>query len=238
MSSTPANWRPRADAAVLSGRATDGRALAPRIDAQELRRRAWHMAPGFLPFILWGIPHADPLSPTIRWVFIGIFLVLTGALFARWSRVARAADGSSDRISAIYGYAGCVLLTLFLFPAHAQCGLAVLGVLAFGDGSATLIGKLVGGPRLPWNPAKSFAGLCGFLLVGVPMTALIYWGESHNLEAIGPAASLTEAVLVAGVGVLAGAIAESVRSTVNDNVRVGLAAAAAIVVAHGFVFGI
>lgn len=240
MSTTRANWKPAATpATALSGGigASVG-TLARRLGTQELRRRVWHMAPGLLPFVLWAIPHADPLSPTIQLIFVGIFLTLTGLLFWNWSRVARVGDGHGDRVAAIYGYACSVLLTLFLFPAHAECGLAVLGVLAFGDGSATLLGKLIGGPRLPWNPAKSVAGLFGFLLVGLPMTALIYWGESHNLEAAGTPATVVQAVVIAAAGVCAGAVAESVRSRINDNLRVGFAAAAAIVSAHSVMFGL
>jgi dolichol kinase len=211
---------------------------AGRIDPQELRRRVWHMAPGLLPFLLWPISHRDPLSPTIRLVFFGIFVALTAAISWNWRRIAREGVGDRDRLAAVYGYAGSVLLMLLAFPAHAECGLALLGVLAFGDGAATLFGKLVGGPRLPWNGAKSVAGLCGFLLVGVPVTAAIYWGESHNLEAVGPGPEWGQALFVAMVGVAAGAIAESVPSRVNDNIRVGLAGAVGLLAAHGMVFGL
>lgn len=196
------------------------------------------MTPGLLPFVLWPIPHSDPMSARLWGIIVGIFVVLTGTMFVAWSRIARAHSGYSDRLAAIYGYAGSVLLLLFLFPAHAECGLAVLGVLAFGDGSATLFGKLIGGPRLPWNPSKSIGGLFGFLAVGTPMTALIYWGESNNLEAIGPPATIGEAAIVALAGVLAGAIAESIPSHINDNLRVGFFAGVAIVASHALVFGL
>lgn len=196
------------------------------------------MTPGLLPFVLWPISHRDPLSPTIRVVFVVIFILLTGLIFWNWRRIARAGVGDADRLAAIYGYAGSVLATLFLFPAHAECGLALLGVLAFGDGAATLLGKLVGGPRLPWNASKSVVGLCGFILVGLPVTATIYWGESHNLEAVGPRATPVQALLVAGAGVLAGAFAESIPSWVNDNIRVGVAGAFAIIASHAILFGL
>ncbi|MBA3311675.1 MAG: phosphatidate cytidylyltransferase [Planctomycetota bacterium] len=236
MSTTPSNWSSAATALATTGaRATS---VWDRLDAQELRRRASHMAPGLLPFILWGIPHRDPLSTTAQVIFVAIFVALTAVLFLQWSRISRSGVGSGDRIAAIYGYACSVLLTLLLFPAHAECGLAVLGVLAFGDGSATFFGKLFGGPRLLWNPNKSIAGFLGFLCVGLPVTALIYWGESNNLEAIGPPATMSQAALVAAAGVVAGAFAETIESRVNDNVRVGLASAFAIVSAHALLFGL
>jgi len=196
------------------------------------------MAPGLLPFILWVIPHKDPLSTKAVLIFFAIFASLTAVLFLHWSKIARSGTGSTDRIEAIFGYACSVMLTIILFPAHPECGMAVLGVLAFGDGSATLAGKVFGGRRLPWNTRKSFAGFLGFFAVGLPVTAIIYWGESNNLEAIGPSATMAQATFIAAAGVLAGALAESIESRVNDNVRVGLASAVAIVSAHAVVFGL
>ena len=196
------------------------------------------MLPGLLPFVLWVVPHKDPLSATAQLIFVGIFLLLTAALFWNWSRISRTGIGNSDRLAAIYGYAGPVLMTLLLFPSHAECGLAVFAVLAFGDGSATLFGRLVGGLRLPWNPEKSVAGLVGFFLVGTPMTAIIYWGESHNIEAIGPSATAIQALIIATAGVSAGAIAESIVSRVNDNLRVGFASATAILLTHALLVGL
>lgn len=231
MSATPTNWKRTADERA-------DYAQPRRLDAQEVRRRLWHIAPGFLPFLLWGIPHQDPLTPLICWIFFGIFVVLTGLLFWNWSRIARRGVGKSDRVQAIFGYASAVLLTLFLFPAHAEIGLALLGILAFGDGSATLIGMRVGGPRLPWNSSKTISGFVGFLLIGLPMTALIYWGESHNPEALGIPATAWQSILVAAAGVVAGAIAESIRSPINDNIRVGIAGATALVLAHAAIIGL
>ena len=138
----------------------------------------------------------------------------------------------------VAGYAGSVLITLLLFPAHAELGLTVLAVLAFGDGSATLVGKLVGGPRLPWNPQKSWAGFLAFATVGGAMASLIYWGETHfNTEALGPGVSLVQALACGFTPALLGAVYESIPSRVNDNVRVGVVAAAGVTAAHILVVG-
>ena len=42
---------------------------------------------------------------------------------------------------------------------------AVWGLLAVGDGMATIVGQSVGGPRLPWNPRKGWAGFAAFVLL-------------------------------------------------------------------------
>ena len=196
------------------------------------------MAPGILPFLLWPVPHKDPLAPLLAQIILALFALIVIALFLSWSRIARADVGNRDRAAAILGYAVTVLVTILLFPAHIECGLTVLAVLAFGDGAATLFGKLLRGPRLPWNQDKTVAGFIGFLALGIPLATVIYWGESNNLQAIGPAATMLQALWVALAGVLAGAVAESLPMKLNDNFRVGLAAAVGIVTMHAAIFGI
>ena len=196
------------------------------------------MLPGALPLLLWPIPHKDPLALLLTQIILGLFVVIVTAFFVKWSRIARADVGTRDRASAILGYAVTVLATILIFPAHIECGFAVLAVLAFGDGAATLVGKLARGPRLAWNREKTVAGLVGFIAVALPMTTLIYWGESNNLEQAGPAATWFQALCVALAGVLAGALAESLPMRLNDNLRVGVASAIAIVGAHAIVFGL
>ncbi|WP_310820684.1 diacylglycerol/polyprenol kinase family protein [Stratiformator vulcanicus] len=204
--------------------------MSTRLGPQELRRRLWHMAPGFLPFLLWPIPHADPISPTLRGIVAAIGLLLSFLLLRRWQQVSRA--NHESEIPSIAGYVAAVLLTVVAFPAHLECAFAVLAILAFGDGAATLCGKLFESPRLPWNSQKSLAGLAGFLAVGTPMTALIYWGETFNAESQRPPIDFSVAWQVAAIGVICAAIAESLPVKLNDNIRVGAVAAVAIVTAH------
>lgn len=219
------------------GAETPRLSLKDRLDRAELRRRVWHMAPGLLPFVLWFVPHADPLSVTLRGIMILIAVVLGTAIYVRFRRVAR--NGIvDDRAGAILGYAGSVLLTLLLFPADAELGLTVLAVFAFGDGSATLGGLLLGGPRLPWNREKTWAGLLSFLAVGGPMAALIYWGEPyHNPEALNAPVPFPTALLFGGVTTIMAAAAESIPSRINDNIRVGVASAVTIAVLHAVLIG-
>jgi len=219
---------------------SDAESLAPqwllsRISLRELRRRMWHIAPGFLPFILWYYPHRDPISPTLRWILILIVVGLATWMITRFGRIRR--KGEVNGTTAVVGYSASVLATLFLFPAHAEIGLAVLAILAFGDGSATLGGLLLRGPALPWNGDKSWAGLMSFIGAGLPMTTIIYWGETHNLEALDPGVSLTTALCCVAPAVMAASLVESIRSRLNDNLRVGLTSACAIFIARGFLLG-
>ncbi len=197
---------------------------------RELKRRFWHMAPGLLPLLLQVIPHRDPISPTLRWIIIGLCVVIAGRILLGFSQIQRRGEGAG--IAAVSGYTLSVLLTALLFPQHLELGLSVLSILAFGDGSATLIGLTLRGPRLPWNSGKSWSGLIAFVIVGSLMTSWIYWGEANGAEAADPAVSFGFAIVLTLPAVLLAGLAESVRSRINDNVRVGIVAAVALVLLH------
>lgn len=204
----------------------------PGLTAAEGRRRLLHMSPGVLPVALWFVPHADPISPTLRLIAFGVLGVVGVGALVRWKDVSRERESSDEAGAAVLGYVVPVAAMLVLLPGHAECAFAVLGVLAFGDGSATLVGKTCGGPRLPWNGEKSVAGFAAFVAVGTPLTALLYWGETTNPESLAPPVSAGVAWAVAASSVGPAAVAESVRSGWNDNVRVGLTASASVTVAH------
>jgi hypothetical protein len=45
-----------------------------------------------------------------------------------------------------------------VFPRRLEVAAAVWGILAFGDGMASIVGMTLGRRKLPWNPRKSWAG--------------------------------------------------------------------------------
>ena len=215
---------------------TQHKHLLNRIEPTELRRRLWHMLPGLLPFLLWPIPHQDPISPTLYAIIIVVVVGLAITIFVGYRRIERSGE-QNERFSAVTGYAASVLLTLLIFPGDAELGLTVLAVLAFGDGSATLGGLLLRGPTLPWNHHKTVAGFLCFLIGGGLSASIVYWGETHNLEATNQPATLYTAMFCGVSATLAAAIAESLPSRVNDNIRVGFTAALAVTTVHGLLAG-
>ena len=214
-----------------------GHRLMGHLGTRELRRRLWHMSPGFLPFILWAIPHRDPISPTLRIIIISMIAGLGLRILWGFSRIRRHGESSDRGIGAVMGYALSVLACLLLFPGQAEISLGVLGILAFGDGSATFIGLVCRGKKLPWNPSKTWFGMVGFIVFGTLMSAIIYWGETHNLEARTPGVSFHTALLIAFLATLPAAVAESLDVRLNDNIRVGVTAAVCLASAHGWLVG-
>ena len=203
--------------------------VAERLGPRDLTRRLWHMTPGLLPCLFWVLPHADPLTPV--WLFN---IAMDGFILAfsccYWSRTF-SREGERNCLCASIGYSTLVVLAVFLFPGQIEIGMAVLAILAFGDGSATLGGLLLKGPTLPWNREKTWAGSTCFLLGGVPLATLYYWAEAR------PGVPWNVALLCAGTAAVMSAIAESVSSRINDNIRVGVTALLMMVNMNHYLLG-
>lgn len=202
----------------------------PRLTATEFRRRLCHMLPGLLPLILWYVPHKDPLAPLLRSIIFTLIGGIAVAIYFAQKYIVR--EGEKNWPQAVVGYASAILGTIVLFPAHLELGFTVLAVLAFGDGMATLGGKLLGGPAIPWNRNKTWAGLTSFILCAGLMSSLIYWGEAR------PHVSWTTAALCGVIPTLFAAFAETLPVRLNDNVRVGVVAAATAVCVHAAFVGL
>ncbi|MBI1315200.1 hypothetical protein GC176_28245 [bacterium] len=200
-----------------------------RLGPRELKRRVWHMTPGLLAFSLWVTPHADPL--TTGWlIYIAMHCIPLALAGCYWGRTFTRPQERNCVCSAV-SYCAIVLTAILLFPGQPELGMAVLAIIAFGDGSATLGGLLLKGPTLPWNHQKTWVGSLCFLLGSVPMATIIYWGEAR------PGVSWDVALLCSGAAALVSGIVESLPSRINDNIRVGLTAFVMLVVMNQLLLG-
>lgn len=166
-------------------------------------------------------------------------------LLHRLTRGALLRSGERERrfSPGILLYPLVVAALIAVFHRRLELAAAVWGLLAFGDGMATVVGLWLGGPRLPWNPRKTWSGLAAFVLCGtVAAAVLIRWTQRGVLDAAGgdgraaawigdafldPAAP---AFLLAGcaVAAAAAALAESLDTGVDDNLVVPLVGGATL----------
>lgn len=228
-SHTPKAWRQPARFSEMH-RITGGiwtstpwlHSLTQHLGEQEVRRRLWHFSPGVLALALTIVPHRE----TIRfWVMLlivicGIFLPAWAAL--RHQRACQRRTGENLAPS-ILGYVIPVSILALLFRSHVEIPLTVTAMIAFGDGSATLLGLLAGRSKLPWNSRKSWAGLCAFLAVGTLMTSTVYWLAAHG------SVTFPEAVLYLMPVVALCSVVETLPLKLNDNLTVGFAASVLLV---------
>ena len=75
----------------------------------------------------------------------------------------RGADVARGYPVGILAYPLSVLALVLLFRDRLWMAAAGWGILAVGDGMASLVGQAAGGPRLPWNPRKGWAGFAAFV---------------------------------------------------------------------------
>jgi uncharacterized protein (TIGR00297 family) len=113
------------------------------------------------------------------------------------------------------------VLGLVLVFRHALWIVAALwGVLAVGDGTASLVGQTMGGPGLPWNARKRWTGLCAFVVFGTCAAVfLAAWTEKRT---VAEGLSLLPLLLVV---TLFCALVETLPTTLDDNLTVPLAGA-------------
>lgn len=122
-------------------------------------------------------------------------------------------------------YPSVLLMLSLLFYEH-QVFMAVgWGAMAFGDGLAGLIGEKVEGPKLSWNPNKSWSGLTAFLFLGTPLTWLLVLALPETARLDTPA--LTWLLWLAPAMIVA-AVFEAAPGTIDDNLVVPTAAASTV----------
>ena len=132
-------------------------------------------------------------------------------------RLYRPADEARGVPLGILLYPLAVLLLILVFSARLEIAAAGWGILAFGDGAATLVGRKAGGNRLPWNRDKSVTGTIAFAVCGsIGSIGLMWWTR--------PDVPLTFMILAPLVAASAAALVETIPVRLDDNISVPVAA--------------
>lgn len=125
-------------------------------------------------------------------------------------------DRSRPRDPGIVAYAAVVLALVLVYRHQMPVAAAVWGMLAAGDPAAAIAGKELGGPALPWNAGKTWSGLlANFAASSAAGLALFRFVSAR------PLGSSVGAVVA---GAAAFALAESLRTGVEDNLVAPVAA--------------
>src|SRR5204863_5601156 len=120
-------------------------------------------------------------------------------------------------------YPIAVLALILIFRRRLDIVAAAWGILAFGDGAATLVGRRVRTRPWPWNPQKTIGGTAAFVAFGgIGGAALACWTR----PAIEPLPPLAFDLLAPLVAAVAAAMVETISVTLDDNVSVPATAAA------------
>ncbi len=143
-------------------------------------------------------------------------------------RFAHALYRRGDRDRPIHGivlYPLAVLVLIATFPRRPDIAAAAWGILAAGDGIATLAGRAIGGPRWPWSPDKTVAGTLAFVIGGsIAGCGLAWWCRPAG----DPAAPMLFALLAPPVAAVAAGFVETIPVRLDDNLTVAASAGATL----------
>jgi uncharacterized protein (TIGR00297 family) len=137
--------------------------------------------------------------------------------------ILRSTDARGMRAGVLF-YPLSVLVLILAFRHRLDLAAAAWGVMAFGDGLATLAGRRFDGPRLPWNRAKTWSGLLAFIVAGwLGAVALGVWVET-TLASSGFVSNHTPSVLplwmAAVIAAIVAGFAETLPIGLDDNLTV------------------
>ena len=135
-----------------------------------------------------------------------------------------------------------VLLLTLAFPSRLDIVAAAWGILAFGDGAATLVGRrrreetaehaenaekdllsarsaisAVSSGRLPWNPDKSIAGTLAFVVCGGTAGVALAWWVRPTVTPMPP---LTWTIAAPWAAAMLAALVETIPVRLDDNISV------------------
>ena len=143
-------------------------------------------------------------------------------------RLYRPIDEARGFALGILLYPLSVLLLILAFPSRPDIAAAAWGILALGDGSATLVGTCAGRGQLPWNREKTAAGTLAFIVCGgLGGVALALWTR----PSVTPLPPLAFAIVAPLVAAVAAALVETVPVRLDDNISVPTTAAVVLWVA-------
>jgi uncharacterized protein (TIGR00297 family) len=188
----------------------------------ETRRQIVHIAmAGFallLPYLTW--PQAA--------LFAGGALAFNALLLARVAPgIIRPTDRAGVRAGVLF-YPLSVLVLVLIFRDRLDFVAAAWGIMAFGDGFATLGGKAIGGPRLSWNREKTWSGLVTFVVAGTLGASWLVWFFVQRFDLLTgfvvPREAAVPTLWMIAAATAVAALVETVPIRVDDNLSVPAAA--------------
>jgi len=181
----------------------------------ELARKVVHMGVGTIAFSL---RYLGPFwAAILAACALGFNLFLLPHIGGR--KLWREHEHTAGSSTGILLYPLAVLLLILAFYTRLEVAAAAWGILAFGDGMASVVGMSIGRAKLPWNPRKSWAGTIAYALFGtVAAAVLLVWTAPVQ----GRAYEWGFALAVCGLTALLAAGLESLPQGLDDNIGVPL----------------
>jgi uncharacterized protein (TIGR00297 family) len=185
----------------------------------ETARQAVHMAMGGFALLLRWVPW---------WQAVALALAALAFNLVLLPRVRPNLYRPGDRERGVHGiiwYPLAVLLLLVTFPRRLDIAAAAWGILAVGDGLATLVGRAIGGRRWAWNREKTLSGSAAFAIGGAAAGVFLAW---WCRPAVAPPPALAFTLAAPIVAAIAAALVETIPVRLDDNLSVAATAGAVL----------
>ena len=175
-------------------------------------RQIVHMAMGAFAFLLRDLTTLQ--AALLALTALGFNWWILPRLFG--ARLIRPRPDRSRDLGVIH-YPLAVLGLVLAFPSRPDIAASGWGILAAGDGMATLVGRRAGGRRWPWNGQKTIAGSAAFALAGTMAGIVLAWWTA---PAVAPRPTPLFIVAAPLVAALIAALAETIPIRLDDNLTV------------------
>lgn len=203
------------------GRRADTSIGAPSPAHSETARQAAHIAFGAVALLL----------PYLHWyqaVILAAAAVIFNIRLLKWMtgrRVHRPSELNQSLPAGLVLYPTSILLLLLMFPSRPDIVAAAWGILAVGDGAATLVGRRYGRRKWEWNRSKSVAGTVALVIAGGAAGAFLAW---WCRTAVIPPPYIWFSIGAPFAAAIAAAAVETVPIRLDDNVSIPVASAAVL----------
>lgn len=182
------------------------------LSRSELLRKVTHMSMGLFAF---AVGWLGPLwSALLALTALAFNLFLFPRIGGR--RLYREHEHAAGSSLGIVLYPLAVLILILVFWKRLEVAAATWGILAFGDGMASVAGMTLGRTKLPWNPRKSWAGTIAYAFFGtIAAATLLVWTAPGQYDWPFAFTACAAAAIVA-------ALLESLPQGLDDNIGVPL----------------
>jgi uncharacterized protein (TIGR00297 family) len=193
---------------------------------------------GVFSLALLVIPLVDPRNNIKHGAQLVVGFMLFGTLFnllvlphmQTGKKIARPGEGF---ISGQWLYPLALAICFAVFPPFAAMG--AWAAMAGGDAAASFFGRMLPFPKLPWNHKKTWTGFAAFVFAALLLCfGAMYWCPSELFLTSTRQPELAFVWTLAVLAAVSGAVFESLRGPLDDNLRVPLGVGAVLWLAAWF----
>jgi uncharacterized protein (TIGR00297 family) len=207
---------------------TRGSRQGARSAFSETRRQIVHITMGAWALLLYWISWRQAAALAIAALAFNLFVLPRVGRHGLY----RESEVTRGLPIGILLYPLAVLGLVLVFPYRLDIVAAAWGIMAAGDGFATLVGRRFGRTPLPWNPEKSLEGTLAFIACGSAAGVLLalwvrtsVWTTDYLGFGSSPFPPVLFSVIAPIVAATVAAFVETIPVRLDDNISVPFSAA-------------